>query len=224
MESGIASCTGLSIMLTNACRSVGVPARLAGIPNWPNKSGNHTWVEVWDDGAWHFLGAGEPDKRGLNHAWFVGAAAGAQRNHAEHAIYAISYRPTGLDFPMRFDPEAPPVSAVNVTDRYAKPDPEGQTRLLVKVVDERGTRLAAGVTVRDPVDATATFTGVSRDERFDMNDVLPFALERGRRYEVEIVHEGVTGHAEVTANGREQIVSFTLQRCVTATTTTTIAE
>ncbi|MEI7929177.1 MAG: transglutaminase-like domain-containing protein, partial [Verrucomicrobiales bacterium] len=45
---GLASCTGLSIILADACRSVGIPARVAGTAMWTNKSGNHTWVEVWD--------------------------------------------------------------------------------------------------------------------------------------------------------------------------------
>ncbi|MBI2925691.1 MAG: transglutaminase domain-containing protein [Verrucomicrobia bacterium] len=48
MESGKATCTGLSILLVDACRSVGVPARVAGTPLWVNLRGNHTWVEVWD--------------------------------------------------------------------------------------------------------------------------------------------------------------------------------
>ena len=48
-----ASCTGLSILLIDACRAVGVPARFAGIPVWPNSGGNHSWVEIWDNG-WHF--------------------------------------------------------------------------------------------------------------------------------------------------------------------------
>ena len=63
-----------SIMLVEACRSVGVPARLAGIASWPGRGGNHTWVEFWDNG-WHFVGAAEPDDQGLDHAWFVGDAA-----------------------------------------------------------------------------------------------------------------------------------------------------
>ena len=67
IEQGKASCTGLSIVLADACRAVCVPARLAGIARWPNKEGNHTWVEVWD-GGWHFTGAAEPDRRGLDHA------------------------------------------------------------------------------------------------------------------------------------------------------------
>lgn len=125
IESGMASCTGLSILLVDACRAVGVPARLAGIPNWIDGSGNHTWVEIWNEGTWHFVGAAEPDPQGLDHAWFTANAALARPDDPEHAIWAISYRRTGLDFPMQFDPEWPPVPAVNVTARYAKPEPAG---------------------------------------------------------------------------------------------------
>jgi transglutaminase-like putative cysteine protease len=50
----------------DACRSVGIPARVAGTPMWTNMRGNHTWVEVWDR-DWHFIGAAEPDAAGLDH-------------------------------------------------------------------------------------------------------------------------------------------------------------
>ena len=46
-------------MVIDACRAVGVPARFVGTPLWADKSGNHSWVEVWDKG-WHFTGAAEP--------------------------------------------------------------------------------------------------------------------------------------------------------------------
>ena len=43
-----ASCTGLSVLLVDACRAVGVPARMALVGQWaPPNSGNHNWVEVW---------------------------------------------------------------------------------------------------------------------------------------------------------------------------------
>jgi hypothetical protein len=207
--SGIASCTGLSILLTDACRAVGVPARLAGIPNWVNKNGNHTWVEIWDGGAWHFVGAAEPDPRGLNHAWFVGDAALARREQSEHAIYAISYRRTGLEFPLRFDPEAEAVPAVNVTARYARPGArtDDETRLLVRVVDRGEKRLAAEVTVRNPANATATYTGVSRDESYDTNDVLAFTLSRGNRFEITVRSGEIVARETVDTAGPEQTVT-----------------
>ena len=75
IEQGRATCTGLSIILVDACRAVGIPARAVGTPMWWNKSGNHTWVEIWDEG-WHFMGADEYDAKGLNHGWFTDHASG----------------------------------------------------------------------------------------------------------------------------------------------------
>jgi len=49
MKENMATCTGLSILLTNAYRAVGIPSRLAGTAMWTNYRGNHTWSEVWVD-------------------------------------------------------------------------------------------------------------------------------------------------------------------------------
>jgi predicted esterase len=117
LETGLASCTGLSILLSDACRSVAVPARLVGTPLWSNKSGNHTWVEVWDNG-WHFTGACEYDAKGLDRGWFVGNAAQAKKDSPEHAIYAASFRKTRVAFPLVWAPGRKDVYAENVTDRY----------------------------------------------------------------------------------------------------------
>jgi transglutaminase-like putative cysteine protease len=121
METGLASCTGLSILLSDACRSVAVPARLVGTPLWTNKRGNHTWVEVWDNG-WHFTGACEADPKGLDRGWFVGDAAQAKKDVPEHAIYAASFRRTDDHFPLVWAPDRKDVPAENVTDRYVRAD------------------------------------------------------------------------------------------------------
>ncbi len=120
IEQGLASCTGLSILLSDACRSVAVPTRLAGTPMWANNSGNHTWLEIWDDG-WHFTGACEPDPKGLDRGWFVGNASEAQKDSPLHAIYAASFRKTELSFPLVWAPDRKEVFAENVTAHYAKP-------------------------------------------------------------------------------------------------------
>jgi hypothetical protein len=119
IETGLASCTGLSILLSDACRSVAVPARLVGTPLWANKSGNHTWVEIWD-GDWHFTGACEPDPNGLDRGWFVGNAAQAKKDVPEHSIYAATFRKGELTFPLVWAPRRKDVYAENVTDRYTK--------------------------------------------------------------------------------------------------------
>jgi hypothetical protein len=85
METGVATCTGLSILLVDACRSVGVPARVVGTPLWFNKSGNHTWVEIWD-GDWHYTGAAEQDPNGLDRGWFGHNASQAVKDPPEHGI------------------------------------------------------------------------------------------------------------------------------------------
>ena len=119
IEIGLASCTGLSILLSDACRSVCVPARLVGTPLWTNKTGNHTWVEIWD-GDWHFTGACEPDPNGLDRGWFVGNASQAKKDVPEHAIYAASFQRTQTSFPLVWAPKSKDVSAENVTDRYTR--------------------------------------------------------------------------------------------------------
>jgi len=119
IEAGMASCTGLSVLLVDACRAVGVPARFAGTPLWANKSGNHSWVEIWDD-DWHYTGAAEPAGDKLDRAWFSGRAATARRDHPLHAIYATSFKRTGMTFPVVWSRTVDYVHAVNVSDRYAK--------------------------------------------------------------------------------------------------------
>jgi transglutaminase-like putative cysteine protease len=118
IELGYASCTGLSILLVDACRAVGVPARVAGTPCWTTRPGNHSWVEVWSEGKWHFVGAAESSK--LNDGWFLADAAAADPAKMEHRIYASSFKKTGLYFPMVWAWDIRYVSAVDVTAFYHK--------------------------------------------------------------------------------------------------------
>ena len=189
LESKLASCTGLSILLVDACRAVGVPARVVGTPLWFNKRGNHTWVEIWDDG-WHFTGACEADPTGLNRGWFVHDASQALKDDPRHAIYATSFARTGLSFPMVWARNSREVAAVNVTERYAPNQPVAETnstRVLVKVLDRpAGKRVAAKVMVVATNNPAKKFEGTSRDESADLNDLLPFKLERNSVYEVRV--------------------------------------
>lgn len=192
MESGMATCTGLSILLVDACRAVGVPARIVGTPLWSNHSGNHTWVEIWD-GDWHFTGAAEASPDGLDRGWFGGQASQAVKDEREHAIYAASFRKTDLSFPLPWARGVKSVSAVNVTDRYAAktktPEPSG-TRLAVDVFDRPvGERVTARVTVSDASSPTVRFEGTSKDAVADMNDHLFFDLPKPRTYVIEAERE-----------------------------------
>lgn len=118
IEAGYASCTGLSILLVDALRAVGVPARVAGTPQWSDGSGNHTWVEVWDDGTWHHVGAAEPGP--YDRTWFNGRAAEADPDVAEHRIYAASFARTPVSFPLVWAEDVEYVHAVDVTADYIR--------------------------------------------------------------------------------------------------------
>ena len=75
MRQHMASCTGLSVLLVDALRAAGIPARFAGTPAWHDDRGNHSWVEVWIDGRWHFTEYYFPGR--LDYAWFFADAGQA---------------------------------------------------------------------------------------------------------------------------------------------------
>lgn len=210
MSSGLASCTGLSILLIDACRSVGIPARLAGTPMWVDNRGNHSWVEIWDSGGWHFVGAAEPDPKGLDHAWFEHDASQALKDSPKHAIYAASFQKTGLAFPMDWAPDIHWVSAENVTDRYtpaAVPAAADKVRLLVEVIDRLGgQRVAAHVFVTEITNSAVHFEGTSRGETADKNDVLPFEVPRGATFMIRAEGGGLEAGREFTSGTNNQPV------------------
>lgn len=204
IEQGKASCTGLSIVLSDACRAVCVPARIVGTPLWANKRGNHTWVEVWDK-DWHFTGACEPDKNGLDRGWFVGDAAQAQKDSFEHAIYAASFRKTAVHFPLVWAMNKKDVPAENVTDRYAKPAPKAAAAtVFVRVVTEAKKRVEVAVTVTAAGEVKPQGEGKSRGESADTNDLLTFELPADREF---VVKAGGVAKAVKTgpAGGRQTV-------------------
>lgn len=190
IDQGLASCTGLSILLVDACRSVNVPARLVGVPSWTTKRGNHTSVEVWDDG-WHFTGAAEYNAAGLNKAWFVGDASKADKSSRMHSIYAVSFRKTETTFPLVWSREGPRAFAVNVTDRYARAKPnlfddqiEVRVQVRSKATGER-IKVPVRVCLAEETSEQCAF-GESRGESDDTNNMLTFKLKQNKRYKLSI--------------------------------------
>ena len=204
MESGLASCSGLSILLVDACRSVGVPARFVGVPMWTDGSGNHSWVEVWDGARWRYTGAAEPSGDRLDEGWFSGRASGQNRDKPEYAIYAVTWRDSGVEFPFLFDPTRPRARAVDVTDRYAGKAaavPAGSRVLRVCVRDPQSRlRVARTVEVRDAVDKPIA-SGMTKDERFDLNDHLELVLPVNSWASFLVDGERATEVSFVTQNG-----------------------
>ena len=206
MESGLASCSGLSILLVDACRSVGIPARVAGTPLWANKSGNHTWAEVWD-GRWMFTGAAEQDPAGMDRGWFVHNASQAKADEPAHAIYAASFKKTGVVFPLAWAPGTRDVFAENVTARYARATPVKLVRVQVRVIDAgTGKRLALPVVVEERAGLCERCRGVTKGETSDKNDHLVFDLQPGREYSVR-VGSPARASASFIAAGAEQLVT-----------------
>ena len=211
IESGKASCTGLSIMLSDACRAVCVPARLVGTPLWANKRGNHTWVEIWDKG-WHFTGACEQDPNGLDRGWFVGDAAQAKKDSLEYAIYAASFQRSRVHFPLVWDRKNKAVPAENVTERYAKKSESKSDTVgvQVRVLDAGKKRVALPVTITAKGDPKARFEGTSRGETADANDFLTFRLLPEREY--SIVVRNVEKTIKTVAAGEQQIDIFIAEK------------
>jgi pimeloyl-ACP methyl ester carboxylesterase len=203
MESGKASCTGLSILLVDACRSVAVPARVVGTPLWTNKRGNHTWVEVWDEG-WHFVGACEPDPKGLDRGWFTGDAAQAQKDSRLHAIYAASFRRTDLTFPLVWGPGREDVFAENVTERYARPQPAAAPAGKPELSAEQLAHIekAAGDFFAAPEARRATW-------EFDVGlDQLPAGSEEAARRAVWKAYRASALHEDLKADFEKNRVRF----------------
>lgn len=192
IRQGMASCSGLSILLTDAFRAVGIPSRIAGTANWHDDRGNHNWCEVWADGKWYFT---EYYPNRLNKAWFFADAGKADKNDPGHAIYASSFQPTGTSFPLVWDENIKYVPAVNATDRYtelyktyAESIMQDGNHVVVKLMMlnrrqctiNSDDRVAANVDVFCGMEQVGG--GRTAGATQDMNDVLEFILEKNKTY------------------------------------------
>lgn len=70
LRTSLGRCGEESTFAVTALRAVGIPARQCYTPRWAHCDDNHAWVEVWTDGAWHYMGACEPDPE-LDMGWFT---------------------------------------------------------------------------------------------------------------------------------------------------------
>lgn len=181
LDTGLASCTGLSILLVDACRSVGIPARVAGIANWTDRNGNHTWVEIHDGDKWRFTGAAEYDKNGLDRGWFTGPASLAIEGHELHAIWASSWRTTGHRFPLAWNMADRSVPGVDVTPRYARTaSADAEPVLAIRLWSSRGGPRLASIATLHGTDQTAeTFADpidINRVAEFPAADTRPLRI------------------------------------------------
>lgn len=153
------SCTGQSILLVCALRSIGIPARAAGVVSWGHIPGNHTWVEAWVDGEWQMIEFGES---AFNTPWVMENIGMLNPAIPEQRVYAVVEKDTGLYFPVVWDSPLR-LPAVDVTERYQALSrqwyesqglpphtqrlmldvkPRSPQQLYVYLEDEAGTRVA----------------------------------------------------------------------------------
>lgn len=199
MRQHMASCSGLSILLTDAFRAVGIPSRVAGTPAWHDDRGNHNWNEVWIDGQWRFTEYYPSDD--LDQSWFLTDAGKAIKEDVRKAIYAASFKPTGCYFPLVWDEDIRYVHAENVTDRYtslyraqlsATPADGSHVALRVMVFRDKDHAEASGDRVATNLDVfkgdKQLYGGRSTGATQDMNDVLTFNVEKNQQYTVKFVN------------------------------------
>lgn len=109
------SCTGQSILLVCALRSVGIPARAVGVCSWNHIRGNHTWTEAWFEGGWHMI---EFNERDFNTPWVMENIGMLNPRLSVQRIKAAT--PQGKS---TWSPELPgstSIPAEDVTERYSQ--------------------------------------------------------------------------------------------------------
>ena len=107
------SCTGQTILMVCAYRSIGIPARAVGIMTWNHIQGNHTWPEVWLDGEWHMIEFNEKD---FNTGWVMENIGMLNPQHPYQRI--VAQHPEGNRiFPVG-NMKLNPIAATDVSERY----------------------------------------------------------------------------------------------------------
>ncbi|MEL1241971.1 transglutaminase-like domain-containing protein [Flavobacterium flavipallidum] len=217
IEEKMATCTGLSFLLVDAFRSVGIPARMAGTPMWTNMKGNHSWVEVWVDGQWYFT---EYYFEDLNKAWFVADAGRADISNPRHWIYASSYKPKETYFRLEWDTLSRAIHAENVTQRYIdiyekqkqlenlKPDEIWISLQLYKSkLDKKEQRISEKITiVKEGKDLDFGYSPSPID---DLNKFLKFKVTKNTTYQIVYTDDkGKEKRTEIAVKNNEELFNL----------------
>ena len=226
IRQGMASCTGLSILLVDAYRAVGIPARFAGTASWHDNRGNHSWTEVWLDGEWRVTEYYFPSQ--LDHLWFMADAAKANGEDRNYAIYATRFAGGNDWFPMVWADEGEDaavedlpkwVGAENVTQHYIDLAYDQYTRhleagthtfLRIAGYKEQGKtqhsedRVAMGVDIFRGTEQMGG--GLTAGELRDMNDFFSVLLPKNTEYELRYYNEAGELQTQAVALGEEEML------------------
>lgn len=195
------SCTGQSLLVACALRSVGIPARVAGVATWNHIRGNHTWAEAWYEGAWHMV---EFNEKAENTPWVMEGIGMLDPGVASQQVVASTWRPSpeGTIFPP-IEPKKghAPVSGVNVTARYMQLArawyersglPADCQRLFIECIETQPSAPAGATARRIPLhvvllgpDGTVAAEGESPGDGADMRYYLRLTAPRRSGYTVQ---------------------------------------
>lgn len=181
------SCTGQSILLVCALRSVDIPARAVGILTWNHLRGNHTWVEAWFDGSWHMI---EFNERDFNTPWVMENIGMLNPALALQHIKAAT--PTGSSTWYPPNSNLPHIPAEDVTARYRKLAlnwyekhglPAGTQRLLIDLQPRHLSPLRVELLNEQAIAIATSQLPTLRD---DMRYFTRLALPRQGKYYLRI--------------------------------------
>lgn len=175
MRIHMASCTGLAIIQVDVFRACGIPARFTGC-NWTPIPGNHSWVEYYDNGSWHFFDDAQAGKlMPADEAWYRPYAAQADGSSLRTKIYAARWSPNKdkLCFwsTWRWGDRPSTIPADDVTASYARFKaalPQGRVAFVAR--DKDNVRIPVAFRLVSPTSGKVMAEGVTFDEKHDLND------------------------------------------------------
>lgn len=189
MRIHMASCTGLAILQIDVYRACGIPARFVGC-NWTPIPGNHSWVEYYDNGTWHFFNDPEDGKRAPpDAAWFVPYAAMADASNPRTRIYAARWSPGNAAFhlPWRRSGDSAPIPADDVTASYRRfYGGLAKSRMTFVARTAAGTRIPTAFRLTAPGTGSVLAEGVTYGESHDMNDHFSVTLPERTKVRIEV--------------------------------------
>ncbi len=210
MRIHMASCTGLAIIQVDVFRACGIPARFTGC-NWTPIPGNHSWVEYYDNGTWHFFDDAVANKRlPPDVAWYRPYAAMADGSNPRTKIYAARWSPNkdNLRFWLTWRggdcPSTIPAEEVTASyARYRAALPE--SRIAFVAHNAEGRRIPTTFRLIAPSSGKVMAEGTTFDETHDLNDHCIISLPE---HTMAIIHvkeaNGAFRPAGYTEFGKKQ--------------------
>lgn len=205
LKLGKVSCTGQSILLIAALRSVGIPARMVGLLTWAHVLGNHNWVEAWCDGEWKMIEYNEQD---FNTPWVMSSISMLNPHNPQNHIIATTWKPDASNdkFPLIWEalynpitkqiyiaPEKLTINGINVTPRYIKlasdwvkaqpnyiPGSKIMLRVEAKSFAKKNNAIAHPVTLKSS-SGKILASGTSPGPQDDMRKFLEFTLPESEK-------------------------------------------